>query len=96
MLLISFMLLIASSWPSKVLSFQSTSSFLRSSLRRRSNIIKLFSSSIKKVVFLGTPDCAVESLKLLYQASKASKDDSTFKISAVVTQPPAPAVTALV
>ena len=82
------MLLIASSWPSKVLSFHSTASALR---RSNNNIIRLFSSSVKKVVFLGTPECAVESLELLYQASKASVDESKFEISAVVTQPPAPA-----
>lgn len=41
----------------------------------------------KKIVFLGTPDCAVKSLEILANA----RTHADFDIVAVVTQPPAPA-----
>ena len=42
----------------------------------------------KRVVFLGTPDVAAESLQILHNAAK---DGTLFELVAVVSQPPAPA-----
>lgn len=44
--------------------------------------------SKRRVVFLGTPQVAANTLQTLYEASQT--DTSTFDITAVVTQPPAP------
>lgn len=56
-------------------------------LRMCSNAIEE-KNNRKKIVFLGTPDCAAASLDILMKESCRS---SSFKISAVVSQPPAPA-----
>lgn len=45
-------------------------------------------SSKKRIVFLGTPDISATALKILYDESKSLS--STFVLSAVVSQPPAP------
>lgn len=50
---------------------------------------RLFSTNSKKIVFLGTPVVAANCLKKLFDSSQ--KDGSGFTVSAVVTQPPAPA-----
>lgn len=52
---------------------------------------RLFSTSSdavvkKRVVFLGTPEVAADSLKKLYEVSK--EDGSPFEIVSVITQPP--------
>jgi methionyl-tRNA formyltransferase len=52
-------------------------------------VVRMMSDSQKKVVFLGTPDVAAQSLRRLIDASRA--DGSGFEVSAVVTNPPAPA-----
>ena len=44
------------------------------------------SESKKRVVFLGTPDVAAETLKTLYEDSQ--REDSTYELVGVVTQPP--------
>mmetsp|Transcript_9359 Transcript_9359/g.14458 ORF Transcript_9359/g.14458 Transcript_9359/m.14458 type:complete len:389 (-) Transcript_9359:2010-3176(-) len=51
----------------------------------------LFSSAAdgeekKRVVFLGTPDVAAQSLRDIYEVSK--RDDSAYEIVSVITQPP--------
>ena len=51
--------------------------------------VRMMSDARKKVVFLGTPDVAAQSLRRLLEASRA--DGSTFEISAVVSNPPAKA-----
>lgn len=51
------------------------------------------SSSVKRVVFLGTPAVAASSLKRIWDASqtlRATEASPQFEIVAVVTQPPAP------
>lgn len=45
----------------------------------------------QRVVFLGSPAVAAESLQLLHDASAAVSNDSCYEIVSVVTQPPAPA-----
>ena len=46
---------------------------------------RLFSINKKRVVFLGTPEVAADSLKLIYEDSK--REDSIYEIVGVVTQP---------
>jgi folate-dependent phosphoribosylglycinamide formyltransferase PurN len=50
-------------------------------------VVRMMSDSRKKIVFLGTPEVAARSLKRLIEASRA--DDSTFDLTAVVSNPPA-------
>lgn len=64
------------------------------SLRSRSGpnrglvVASASSRSKKRIVFLGTPQVAANTLQTLYNASQSSASD--FAIKAVVTQPPAP------
>ena len=51
-------------------------------------VLRMLSDSRKKIVFLGTPDVAARSLRLLIEASRAV---AAFDLSAVVSNPPAPA-----
>jgi methionyl-tRNA formyltransferase len=49
----------------------------------------MLNDSLKKIVFLDTPDVAARLLRLLIEASRA--DMAAFELSAVVSNPPAPA-----
>lgn len=51
-----------------------------------------FSLLAKKIVFLGTPDVAALSLKILHdERERFASNDNEYEIVSVVTQPPAPA-----
>jgi len=52
-------------------------------------VVRMMSDSRKKVVFLGTPGVAAQSLRRLIDASRA--DGAIFELSAVVSNPPAKA-----
>ena len=58
----------------------------------RSSLYRLYSTTTNnnkcKIVFLGTPDVAAESLQIFIDESKQS---NLYNVVAVVTQPPAPA-----
>ena len=49
----------------------------------------MMSDARRKVVFLGTPDVAAQSLRRILDASRA--DGAAFELSAVVSNPPAKA-----
>jgi len=52
-------------------------------------ILRMMSEARRKVVFLGTPDVAAQSLRRILDASRA--DGAAFEVSAVVSNPPAKA-----
>jgi len=49
-------------------------------------VVRMMSDARKKVVFLGTPEVAAQSLRRLIDASRA--DGAVFELSAVVSNPP--------
>ena len=63
------------------------SSALRRGVLTRGYVVASASAATKRIVFLGTPECAARSLALLLEASRA--DGSAFELAAVVSNPPA-------